>query len=70
MEKREEGDFNVHLHCMEEGGALMWRSDGHLLVKWVGTPSVRGVYWWRSPDVVEQAACIHWWPCSGVDVPT
>ena len=24
---------------MEEGGALMWRSEGHLLVKWVWDPT-------------------------------
>ena len=23
-----------------------------------------------STDVVEQVACIHWWPCSGLGVPT
>ena len=23
-----------------------------------------------SPDVEEQVACIRWWPCSGVGVPT
>ena len=22
-----------------------------------------------STDVVEQVACIHWWPCSGLGVP-
>ena len=23
-----------------------------------------------SPHVVEQVACIHWWPCNGLGVPT
>ena len=39
---------------------------GHLLCRGWGIPTGGD----GSPDVVEQVACIHWWPCSGVGVPT
>ena len=55
---------------MEEGNALMWRSEGYLLVKWVGNPMWKVSTGGDGIPYVEQVACIHWWPCSGMGVPT